>query len=411
MTVRRVIGKPSLNGKATRKLSSWIDTFVETTENLEAPELFRKWAAIVAIGAVLEQKVWLTTSSPIYPNLYVFLIGHPGTGKTRTIRQAKNYLKEIAEFHVAPISLSWASLVDALVRSKRTIIQMGRDALEYNTMLVAPDEIGAFMHKWDNEMTDGLSVLYDPDPYERDRRINDTKVRIQSPQINLLSGATPARLHELMPDSAWGQGFSSRVIMVFSDERIVGDDFAEVTRELNKDLVHDLTHLNAISGEFTVTEDYRNLVKLWRDEGEQPAPNHPKLVHYNSRRRVHLYKLSMVAALDRADALILTREDFNKAMNWLVEAEGFMPDVFKAGNIGADAQAMDEIYHFCLIGDLGKGIPEHRLTKFVAERVPIHSVMRVLEIMERAHRIEIIGRDKRTGAAVYRAIPAQADDR
>ena len=35
---------------------------------------------------------------------------------------------------------------------------------------------------------------------------------------------------------------------------------------------------------------------------------------------MHLYKLSMVSAADRGDVLLLTKEDFNRAMGWLLEA-------------------------------------------------------------------------------------------
>ena len=96
----------------------------ENTDNLDAPLLFRRWTAISVLGAVMEQRVWLTTSSPIYPNLYVILIGHPGTGKTRAIRAGVSYINELPEPLIAPKSLTFASLVDCLVRSKRTIIQL-----------------------------------------------------------------------------------------------------------------------------------------------------------------------------------------------------------------------------------------------------------------------------------------------
>lgn len=286
------------------------------------------------------------------------------------------------------------------------IVRLPNEPLEYNTMMIAADELGTFIHKYDKEMVDGLSAFYEPDPYGQERRGGEIRIKVARPQINILCGSTPSNLMELMPEGAWGQGFTSRVIMVFSDERIVIDDFEVITRSISPDLAHDLKLVNSICGEFKVTEDYRNLVNLWRQQGEPPIPNHPKLIHYNTRRRVHLYKLSMIAALDRGEVLTLTREDFNRGMNWLVEAETFMPDIFKAGAMGADGQAMEEIYHFCLIGDLaGKGVPEHRLVNFARERIPAHSVMRVLEIMERSSMIRVVGIEAKTGMRKFQAIP------
>lgn len=346
----------------------------------------------------MEQKVWLTTSAPLYPNLYTFLIGHPGTGKSRTIRAATLYTNEIQDFHKAPNSLTFASLVDALVRAKRTIIRLPDEPLEYNSMLIAADELGTFLHKYDKEMADGISAFYDPMPYGHERRGGDIKIKLKSPQLNILCGSTPSNLIEVLPEGAWGQGFMSRVVLVFSDERIVGDDFAAITRDLNPDLIHDLKLINSLVGDFGVSPEYRSAVSAWRELGEPPSPTHPKLIHYNSRRRVQLYKLSMVSAVDRSNVLHLTKDDFNRAMAWLLEAEALMPEIFKAGATNADSQAMDEIRDFVLA--CGQ-CPEYKIVKFARERVPAHSVLRVIDLMERSKMIHVIAIDKRTSQRTY----------
>src|ERR1700735_2239786 len=112
-------GKVKTNGSGSRKLESWIESFTEQTAGLDSPALFRKWSAIGALAAVLEQKVWLRTTRPLYPNLYTLIVGHPGVGKTRTIREARSYVSDLPDFHLAPISLSFASLVDSLTQAKR----------------------------------------------------------------------------------------------------------------------------------------------------------------------------------------------------------------------------------------------------------------------------------------------------
>lgn len=357
----------------------------------------------------MEQKVWLKTSSMLYPNMYVFLIGHPATGKTRTIRKARSYLLQLHEPYVAPTSMSFASLIDNLAKCKRFMARLPDPPLEYNTLAIIADELGAFIHKYDKEMVSGLSALYDPDPYGQTRRGRDINIKIPSPQINILCGSTPSDLIELVPEGAWSQGFTSRVVMVFSDERIIGDDFAEVSEGLSPDLIHDLEMIGGVTGQFTVTEDYRKLVNLWRQQGEEPAPQHPKLLHYNARRRVHLYKLSMIACLDKGNVPALSRDEFNTAMNWLVQAESLMPDIFKAGIAGGDSAAMDEIYHFIMVTDAGKGVPEPTIVRRARELVPAHSVMRVLEVMERSGMIKATKLNTRTGIRNYVAVSYTPD--
>lgn len=338
------------------------------------------------------------TSRPMYPNLYVILVGHPGVGKTRTIREARNYAHGIPDFHLAPVSLTFASLVDSLLTSKRFIQRLPDPPLEYNTMYICADELGAFIHKYDNEMIAGLSAFYDPDPYSQKRRTSDIDIKIVSPQLNILAGTQPSALLSFMPEGAWEQGFASRMIMIFSDERIIGDDFAPTTKTHSADLAHDLQIINGLTGQFTITNDYRSAVNAWRQLGEPPVPNHPKLIHYATRRRAHLYKLSMIAAIDKSNALVLTKEDFNTAMGWLLEVETYMPEIFKSGVMGADAQAMAEIEHFIKISDLGKGVPEHKIVAFARERVPLHSVLRIIEIMEKSGTIKLRLLEPRSGA-------------
>jgi len=329
----------------------------------------------------LEQKVWLTTSSDIFPNLYVGIIGHPGVGKTRSVRVAKRYFAELPEYHLAPTSLTASSLIDALVRAKRVHISKEGNK-EYNSMAIMADELGAFMHEYGHEMIAVLSAFYDQDVYGQERRGNDIKIKIKSPQINILAGSTPSNLLKFMPESAWEQGFTSRMIFIFSDERFVGDDFASEDSSLCPKLLHDLKVINGLHGKFEVTPDYRTAVNNWRAAGEPVVPTHPKLIHYATRRRVHLYKLSMVAAVDRSNTLLLTKEDFNRAMGWLLEAELTMPDIFKAGAPNADSKAMDEIYHYVLTNDYGsRGLHESKVMNFARERIPIHSVGRVIEVM------------------------------
>jgi len=362
---------------------------------------------------VLEQKVWLSTSSPIYPNLYTLLTGHPGTGKTRTIRAAKALLDEIPEFKFAPNSFSWASLVDAMVRAKRTLICLPDPPIEYNCLTIVADEIGTFLHKYEREMCDGISAFYDPVPYGHERRGNDVRIKIKSPQLNLICGLTPSTMMDVIPESAWGQGLMSRCIMIFSDEHLLGDDFEKITREVPNDLVHDLRSINSLVGEFKVTEDYRKLVYAWREAGEcipgVPIPSHPKLLHYNSRRRVNLYKLSMIASIDKSDVLILDRECFNIAKGWLVEAEANMPEIFKAGAQGADGKVMEEVLHFIQTMDVGKGVSEHLINRFAQERLPIHSAIRIIEVLEKSGQIEAAFFNARTQMRMFRAAKPISD--
>lgn len=329
------------------------------------------------------------------------ILGHPGVGKTRSIRVGKQLLSGLPDTYVSPISMTWASLVDSLVDAKRYVIRPGQEEIKYNSMYVCADELGAFIHKYDHEMIDGLSAFYDPIPYSQRRRTDNLKIKIESPQLNLLTGSTPQNLLDMMPEKAWGQGFMSRVIMVFSDERIIGNDFAPGVAPHLEDLAKDLETIASLYGQFHITKSYEEAVNEWRSLGEPPIPGHPKLIHYNTRRRVNIYKLSMIAAIDKGNALVLTKDEFMTAGQWLMTAEREMPNVFQAGATNADGQAMDEILHFILITDRGKGVPATAINRFACDRLPIHSIMRIIQILEQSGQIVARGIDKITKVKYY----------
>lgn len=386
----------------SRRLDSFISTFIAATEPLASPTIFRRWTAISILSAALRQNVWVKTAHRLHPNMYIFLIAHPGVGKTRIINEGRRIIQKTEEVILAPISMTFASMVDALSEAKVEIVRKPEGTVRYNSMYIAADELGAFMHKYEPEMIDGLSHFYDPSPYQQVRRTNDINIRIESPQINILAGSTPQNLVGFMPEKAWGQGFTSRIVMVFSDQRIIVDDFDEHGPPRTDDLVHDLKHIAGLHGAFTITEAYRGAVNQWRKAGEPPVPDHPRLIHYLTRRRVHIYKLSMIASIDRDDSLYLTEADFFTALEWLSNAELFMPDVFKAGATNADAQAQDDIVHWMKITDTpgpdGKplGISEQRIIQYARDKVPVHSILRIIEILESTGQIQMVRQDRRT---------------
>lgn len=394
------------NGSALRKCQSWIESFIEYSSNLESAEIFRRWAAINTIGAVMEQKVHIWTNGPLYPNLYIFLVGHPGVGKTRTIMAARSFVSDLADFHIAPTSMTMAALVDCLVEAKRSVMSDAMVPFDFHSLSIFADELGAFMHNFDPELIGGLTTFYDVVvPYGQHRRGKDIRIKIKNPQLSILSGTTPSNLMKFMPEGAWDQGLTSRIIMIFSDERIIGDIFAVRDRTLPKDMLSDIAKIHALQGAFAVTEDFKVAINQWREKGQQPVPNHPKLLHYNSRRLAHLFKLCMISSADKGDSLLLTMEDFHRAMTWLLEAEMLMPEIFKAGAIHADAKTMDEIYHFLLVGGGEKGLAEHQVMNFAKERLPIYSCHNAIKVLESSGLIKSIGVDKATGNRRLVALP------
>lgn len=311
-------------------------------------------------------------------------------------------MEEIPDVHIAPTSMTSASMIDCMADAKRMVMNLPDPPMEFNSMYAMPDELATFMSKYDEDLVGTMTTFWDCVPYSQTRRGRELKIKIRSPQLSLLLGCTPANLMKSIPEFAWDQGFMSRVVMIHSTEKIVGNIFDPPVVKQPEEMIHDLKCINTLIGKFGWDQGFSTAVNNWRKLGLPPTPSHPKLVHYNSRRLSHLLKLAMVASIDRADSLNLNVEDFNRAMGWLLEAEAFMPEIFETGVGGTDSKALDEVMHF--ISRFGiKGANEHQINRFAKDRMPLHSVIRTIEVLEKTGMIKIKGIDKLTGQRTFTA--------
>src|SRR5262249_9096010 len=112
-----------------------------------------------------------------------------------------------------------------------------------------------------------------------------------------------SNLLDLVKDVYWEQGFTSRFIMIYSDDQPIIDIFNTPYREMPTDMLHDLEVINSLIGEFGKTAEYAAAHYNWKQNGFAvdgfPAPTHPRLASYCSRRASHLIKLSIVSSVDR----------------------------------------------------------------------------------------------------------------
>jgi hypothetical protein len=369
-----------------RGLPQWIESFVQWTDGTQSPLIFRTWAAAITIAGALERKVWLRAGKRImYPNLYALLVGPPGVGKTDALRGTLDMWRSVPELHVAPSSVSRASLIDSLVEAERSILRPTElnPYVKFNSLSVGATEFGTFITAYDGEFMSTLNDLWDCVPYKEKKRHMKDSIELPSPQLNLIAGTTPAWLGKNLPDHAWSEGFASRLCLVFSADRVLLNDFFEErdSDENLSNLLHiDLAHISSLYGQFQLATDVSELFNRWYQLSCPPIPDHPKLEHYLPRRPVHLLKLAMVFSASRSDELVIRMEDYQLAMDLFLLTEERMPDVFRSMKIG-DVDWYNETYNFVakLYAREGKPVAEHRIIHFIGEKAPHYAVTNILK--------------------------------
>lgn len=386
--------------KTPRRSASWIELFVEVNSTKPTPRIFRTWAAIATIAGALERRVWVRTADSIlYPNLFTILVSPPGVGKSRIISEVDDLWRGVKRLHVAPKSITKAALVDCLNDSVRKEVLSATQLLEYHSLLVPSSEFGVLVPSHDLEFLNTLNDIYDcPKIYSERRRSLPEPINIPNPQLNILAGTQPAYLSSLFPETAFGMGFFSRIIMVYCGVPVKPPLFStEVKGDPRQaDLQKDLESMGSIYGEFRFTAAAASRISDWYDADCPPRPEHMKLLHYATRRILHALKLSMVAAISRSNALVIEDCDVVWALDTLIEAECAMPEIFREMGSSPDSQVLNDLYFYAWRQYMKdkRLLSEQRLINFLSDRTPANRIKDLLEIFVRngmADRVEAAG--------------------
>jgi len=341
----------------------------------------------------------------LFPNQFTILCGFPASGKTLMINEARKYWIEVPQLHVGPDNPSRRSFLDTLQKSTRDYTN-GSGAVIYSAMSVPSAELGVLFANSDEDFFATLTDLYDNKDQFTAPRSSTSSVHIERPTVNILGGATPDYIGTIFPEVAWGGGFTSRLIFIYGSETHDPnrDVFKKKANKLTRDsLQKDLIRIFSLSGECLWEPDAMKALNEWFGQKLPPVPDHSRLTHYRGRRGPHVLKLSMISAVSYHQSLTVTLGDFLRAKKWLLSAEEFMPDVFKAMRQRSDEQLIRESYQFLysqyasVVREKRQPLPEAILWNFIQERTTSDKIKPIIEAMERS---DLIRRGTKPGTYV-----------
>ena len=370
-------------------MPDWIDSYVSETKTVPSPEIYRLWAAITAVSGILERKVWTTLAGgAVYPHVYTLLVGPPASGKTLAIKPIRDLWSRIQGLNLSPDNVTKASLMDVLSRSLRTVLNGNGMAYSFSAMNVAVSEFGVFISRHDTEFLSAINNIFDSPPIYTEERRSSGALEINKPHIVLLCGTQPDFLNSILPEEAWGMGFTSRLIMIYADASMQKDLFSHVT--INAPLLQsELAKRFEMKGEFQWSKNAIDEINTWNRAGLPPVPSHSKLHHYSGRRALHTVKLAMISAASRGSDMKVLVEDFERAQSWLLEAEKTMPDIFRAMGAKSDSQVITDMhYHIYMqwsrvkLSDR-KPIATQQLYEFLHSRVPSDKISKLIDVAEK----------------------------
>lgn len=334
------------------------------TSGLSSPQNFVDWTYRYIISAALQRRVWIGSpfSDPAeehqacFPNVYIILVGPPGTGKGLVIREASNFLKfwklkdaiKITNNgHITPPeiqqtidaihdkNLQEARELELQCKNKQNsmieplLIPMAADATTYEALVEAvaqsyrrinfikPDnklgiyghsslcfslqELGSLLRKRTNDTVNYMLGLYDcPVDYEYKTKTQGQD-RVRRGCLNLLAGTTPSFMQSVFNEELIDEGFSSRSFFIFAPKNRKAQFFIPPLTaeqlEHRKVLLDHIRKLASLYGCVRIDKETHEFLEDWWKSQEtdrtKRSNQSAKLAPYYSRKNIHIMKVAM----------------------------------------------------------------------------------------------------------------------
>lgn len=293
---------------------SLFDTYFKYVEKTEPPLVFHRWSLLTCLGAYLGRNYRLPFGDfNIYPTMYVMLIGDPGTRKSTAIKLAKKVISTTGYEHFSAertskekFLLDLEGLTDdetGKVKDANQVMKnlFGDDyeAGEAKEVFVCADEFNEFVGSGNIEFLSLLGSLWDWDdssqPF-RQRLKTSRSVSIYQPTISILAGNTHSGFAEAFPPQSIGQGFLSRLMLVYGESSGKKITFPERPSDAIKIALSDkfAEIRERVNGDAVMTSQARGMLEtIYRTfEGLDDA----RFKHYSTRRFTHLLKLCLLCS-------------------------------------------------------------------------------------------------------------------
>lgn len=339
------------------------DQYFDLVDFTEPPVIYHRWSLITCLGAMLGRQAWINFGSfRIFPNQYVMLIGDPGARKSTAIKLAKKFLAESGFEHFAAERTSKEKFLmdleagthdgsdeDQVDNSKVMENLFGKDIKsEPREAFIVADEFNDFMNCGDLQFHSMLGALWDWDDenVEYKQRLKNSKsIAIYQPTISLLAGNTHTGFTEMFPPQAIGQGFLSRMLLVFSEPSGKKIAFPEPPDRKKKEaFIKDLQTIKTeFKGEIELTRKAKEVLQVLYNTYQGFAD--VRFTSYFTRRYTHLLKLSLLCAaakgVDKIDV-----EQVLLANTILTYTEHFMPKALGEFGKARNADVANKILTF-----------------------------------------------------------------
>jgi hypothetical protein len=323
-----------------RRLENWITAYQEYTEETECAYLFNLWTGISSIASALQRKVWFNFGRlKICSNLFIIIVAEPGVArKTQAISFGEEIITEVPGIILAADSTTPAALLDDLESAEHESQFQDGTTMKHNSMTIVSGEFESFLgQKKDNaRMVNLLTDFFDCKvrPFKYRTKHSGSNI-INAICLNILAATTPESLASSLPHSAIGGGLTTRMIFLHSPGKEKKIDVPETSpriEQLKKDLIHDLSIIQRITGGYSFSPEGREWWRHWYNNFDEMSKTRickdPAFNGWYSRKPTFMLKISQIVAASQRDQRSIHPKDFEDSLALIETAEKGMGKTF-----------------------------------------------------------------------------------
>lgn len=319
----------------TRHLADWITGYLEYTDDYEPPKAFNLWVALAVLASVSFRQVWFPYgNSKIWPNLYTVFVGPSGCGKTQAMRKGKPLLDSMG-ISFSPDKSTGAKLLHRMSQAVRPAVDT-LDGVSKTPYVIYAEELPSFLgdKAYSSGLLADLTALWDcPEPAWIKSTMKDDNVIIPNPYVCLLAGSTPQGLFDTLPHNTLGQGFTSRVIFVYSEygsKRVPIPGYEERHERLCNQLQEDLREVQRAVGPMKMTPLAEELWISYYLGRANPTDRFEddRSQGFASREPIYILKLSQLLSLSESNDLTIKVHHVQTAIDTIQGVTEQLPLVY-----------------------------------------------------------------------------------
>jgi hypothetical protein len=335
-----------------RQLPDYLTTYIKFTEKTEPPTNYHIWTCLSVIAAAMQRKCYLRWGfKTLYPNLYVVLIGPSGCRKGTAMNIGKDLLLDITGVNLSSESVTREALIRDMHDGVSTYTDIKDGTLVYHSSVtVISEELSVFLGQQNVKFLADLTDWFDCSDQWTYRTKGSGTDKLVGVCVNILGATAPDWLRSILPQEAFGGGFTSRVIFVVEEQKkqiVPNPKIPEEILALRPSLILDLEQIAAMSGEMIFEDEAMDLYTAWYiKQSKTPAIKDPHFAGYCERRAIHVLKLSMVMSASRSCDRRITKADFSRALALLESVEPKMSRAFMGLGRAKYSDMTSHIYEY-----------------------------------------------------------------